>query len=227
MEVKDAQSHSFGQLIAYLIPGFIALCGLGRLSPTIHHWLQMPAGDSNSIGGLLFGTLAAFGCGLVINALRWHIVDPLHYLSGVPRKSWDYSLLPEQIAACRYLVVHQFRYYECYANTMVAIAVATAGVMATSHSTSAVEVGGFLLVQGLLWSASRRTLKNYHLRIAAFLNRPLEARTNPIPEPIRIDPPRPTRYKEVSESTIRRRILIPLLFRRPAAGRFGLDDHNH
>lgn len=223
--MKDAPSHSFGQLIAYLVPGFIGLCGLGRLSPTIHHWLQMPAGDAVSIGGLLFGTLAAFGCGLVINALRWHIVDPLHYLSGVPRKSWDYSLLPEQIAACRYLVAHQFRYYECYANTMVAIAVSSAAVVATTQSTTAFGVGAFLLVQSLLWSASRRTLKNYHLRIAAFLNRP-QGGPNPVPEPKWIDPPRPTRYKELSESTTRRRIFIPLLFRRRTAGRLGPNDHN-
>lgn len=225
--MQENSPHNFGQLIAYLVPGFVALCGLARISPTIHAWLYEGTTQSATVSGFLFSTLAAVACGLVINALRWHLVDPLHYLSGVPRKSWDYSLLPQQIAACRYLVVHQFRYYESYANTMTAIAL-TGVITVATERVSVSQVVAFLAVQGLLWSASRRTLANYHLRIAQFLSRDA-GNTTPVisgEQANTIDPPPVSRYKGMQAHAARRRVVIPVFFRRRAPGRYGLDDHN-
>ena len=167
--MKEVNSNNFGLLIAYLIPGFITLIGVARISPTVDAWLRAGADEVPTVSGFLFGTLAAIAAGLVINAIRWHTVDPLHYASGVPRKRWDYPRLADQVAAFQYLVANQFRYYECYANTMVAIAFSSAVWFATADSIDATAVAAFLAIQFVLWSASRRTLLNYHRRIGAFL----------------------------------------------------------
>ena len=211
--MKEINSNNFGLLIAYLVPGFVALWGIGIVSPTVANWLTVNPDASPTIGGFLFGTIAAVAAGLVVNAIRWHIVDPLHYASGVPRKNWDYSKLPQQMAAFQFLVSNQFRYYECYANMMVAFAFTSAIWMGSTANISGNVVAVFLCVELVLWNASRRTLKNYHLRIAAFL-RQLDAPQHREPESV-IDPRRFDRY--TGRSTVRRRVIFPFLVRRRPA----------
>lgn len=209
--MKDVNSSNFGLLIAYLVPGFITLTGLARISPTVNGWLTSGANEVSTVSGFLFGTLAAVAAGLVINAIRWHTVDPLHYASGVPRKSWDYSRLPEQILAFQYLVSNQFRYYECYANTMVAIAFSSAVWFATTDPVDPAMVAAFFTIQFILWSASRRTLLNYHRRIGAFLSEQ-DSESQPLAETI--DQSVPSWYTQRVAIRRYRKIIFPFVIRR-------------
>ena len=174
--MKDVNSGNFGLLIAYLIPGFIALFGVAHLSPTLSTWLSTTPVSGPTMSGFLFSTFAATGAGLVVNAVRWHLVDPIHYVTGVPRKTWDYPRLPNQVQAFQFLITNQFRYYECYANTMVSVAFAVGVWLTTSSVLTAEFCATILVIEFVLWSASRRTLSNYHRRIAAFLDH-LDSRT--------------------------------------------------
>lgn len=183
--MKEIHSGNFGLIIAYLVPGFIALWGAARFSVSLQEWLGAAPDTVPTLAGFLFGTLAAIAAGLIVNAVRWHLVDPLHYASGVPRRNWNYSQLPAQVEAFRYLVTAQFRYYECYANTMVAISFTFAAIAATT-GVSREGVAAFLAVELVLWSASRRTLLNYHQRVAAFLGS--LGKEPPDSQPISIDP---------------------------------------
>jgi len=198
--MKDVNSNNFGLVIAYLVPGYVVLIGLGRVSAVIGHWLATSPDASTTISGFMFGTLAAVGAGLIVNAIRWHVVDPLHYASGVPRKIWDYPTLPHQVSTFQYLVDKQFRYYECYANMMVAISLSSAIWFATSASVDLVLVALFIAIQLVLWSASRRTLLNYHSRVAVFLRHHTGRSDGSIET---IDPP--TRNCYTSTSMVRRR----------------------
>lgn len=191
LRMREIHSGNFGLLIAYVVPGFIALWGAARFSDTVREWLAVSPGSAPTVAGFLFGTLAAVAAGLIVNAVRWHLVDPLHHVSGVPRKNWDYSRLPAQVEAFRYLVAAQFRYYECYANTMVAIAFTFVAIAATggvSRETAAM----FLAVELVLWFSSRKTLLNYHRRVESFLGGLEENPTRPLEFPI--DPPARTWY---------------------------------
>ena len=177
--MKDVNSSNFGLLIAYLIPGFIALFGVAHLSPTVSRWLSTTPVNGSTMSGFLFSTFAATAAGLVVNAVRWHLVDPLHYASGVPRKTWDYPRLSNQVQTFQFLIANQFRYYECYANSMISIAFAVGVWLTTSPVPPPEFCATFLVIEFVLWSASRRTLSNYHRRIAAFLDHLDSPTTNP------------------------------------------------
>lgn len=169
--MKDVNSNNFGLLIAYLVPGFLALYGIRKIAPTIDDWLSANPHSSPTISGFLFGTIAALSTGMIINAIRWHVVDPLLYATGVTRKPWEYPRLAEEVPAFQFLITNQFRYYECYANSMVAIGISAAALLAGGEQTSTLLWVVFVLVQLVLWSASRRTLGNYNSRIASYLQR--------------------------------------------------------
>lgn len=174
--MKDVNSSNFGLLIAYLVPGAITLWGLSYVSPTVNSWFSVSAESTPTIGGFLFGTVAAIATGLLVNAIRWHTVDPLHFATGVPRKCWDYPRAPDHVPALQFLVANQFRYYECYANSAVAIALAATIWLRAGDRPSPWLLLGIATLELLLWSASRRTLCNYHRRINAFLANTLEPR---------------------------------------------------
>lgn len=165
----DVSSHNFGLLIAYIVPGFVVLLGISCHSETVRLWLGADPSANQTIGGFLHSTVAAVGAGMLINAVRWHTVDLLHHLTGVPKKNWDYSQLPERIDAFRFLVGNQFRYYEFYSNTFVASAIAFTAWAITQKSVPAWLVICFLSGEIVLWSASRRTLSHYLCRTESFL----------------------------------------------------------
>lgn len=200
--MKEVHSGNFGLLIAYVVPGFVALWGVGSFSETVRSWFAADRTAAPTVGGFLFGTLAAIAAGLVVNAVRWHLVDSLHFATGVPAKNWDYSKLPQRVEPFRYLVSTQFRYYECYANLLVAIAFTFGVTVATSGIPGTPVLAGLCAVEFVLWSASRRTLLRYHQRIAAFLGECELRGTEPPDSANWIDPPAQQWY-------IRRMILPP------------------
>jgi hypothetical protein len=171
--MKEISNSNFGILIAYLVPGFVTLVGVGRFIPVVRESLMVSSASAPTVEGFLFVTLAAIGLGLLVNAVRWQIIDNLHYWTGVPRRSWDYSMLPDRIGAFQYLVANQFRYYECYSNLVVAVGASHGSAELAGHATwSERTIVAVILV--ILWNASRKTLANYHSRIGAFLTAGLQ-----------------------------------------------------
>jgi len=57
--MREVNTQSFGYIIAFLLPGFIILVGLAQTSPTVAKWLGASGTDAPTIGGFLYGTLAA------------------------------------------------------------------------------------------------------------------------------------------------------------------------
>lgn len=169
--MKDVNANNFGLLIAYIVPGFVCLQGVALFSPTVREWLGSAPQSAPTVSGFLYATVAAVGVGLIVNAVRWHTIDLLHHLSGVPRRNLDYSQLSERIAAFQFLVLNQFRYYEFYSNMMVAGAFSFAAWIVAGDEVEWLQFLVFGGAEVLLWSASRRTLVNYHARIEALLGR--------------------------------------------------------
>src|SRR5581483_11753850 len=119
----DTSSRQFGLLVAYLLPGFIALAGIARIVPAVARWLQ-PTVDQGStgLGPPVYAVLAATALGMVLSCFRWILIDHLHEWTGIRRPLWDVDRLEARLDAFNALVEFHYRYYQFYANTLIAVA---------------------------------------------------------------------------------------------------------
>lgn len=172
----DHPSKNFGILIAYVLPGFITLWGLATKFETVHVWLSGTGSHGLAVGGVLYVTAASIAIGMVINAVRWLIIDPVLHLSGLSRPDWDAAQLPGRLPEFERLVEDHFRYFQFYANTALGSLIAfTAWRLSPSDAYGLgiwPEIGLVILAIVLLL-ASRDALSRYYHRI----NRLLEDRT--------------------------------------------------
>ncbi|MCK4341624.1 MAG: hypothetical protein KAY37_07875 [Phycisphaerae bacterium] len=172
--MREVSGQNFGFLIAYVLPGFVSLWGVSHFSPTVRGWLvasSVTAGNSATVGGFLYVTLASVAAGLTASTIRWAVIDSLHHWTGINRPAWDDSKLQERLGAFEALVENHYRYYQFYANMLVAMLWLVAARLAAS-GRCVTELDpldcGILAVGLLYWAGSRDTLRNYYTR-AAFL----------------------------------------------------------
>lgn len=172
--MRDITSQNFGLLIAYVIPGMLALWGLAQICPPVDVWLHstwMTTGDPATVGGFLYLLLGSIASGLTVSTLRWLAIDRIHQWTGLRRPGWDDSKLQDKLAAFEALVDNHYRYYQFYSNGLVALIFVFAARMV--HSGRCVcdldrIDGGILFLFLVYWAGSRDTLRNYYTR-AAFL----------------------------------------------------------
>lgn len=120
MPTREAPINDFGLIIAYVLPGLLALHGAGYFFAPIHLLID-PSRQQPSVAGFLLVTLASIGFGLLMSTVRWLVIDSLHHRTGVLPTSWDFSKLQENIGAFDLLVSYQYRYYQFYGNGLVAL----------------------------------------------------------------------------------------------------------
>lgn len=175
--MEELTARNFGLAIAYLIPGFVALCGVGTMSPAVHAWLV--GSPEPSVGGFLYVTLRSAAAGMTISAVRWAIIDSLLHRTGLSRPVWDDSKLAEKLSAVEFLVENYYRYYQFYANTLVAMTFWYAAwrLSSASHTTPFGWVDfGVLFIGVVFLAGSRDTLRKYYERATLLLgNRESEA----------------------------------------------------
>lgn len=169
--MKETSVTDFGLLIAYLLPGAIGLFGLGQISPGIETWLGTAALTSVTVGGFLMATLVAVGVGLLASTVRWLIVDPFHHRTGIKPPTWDFARLAERIEAYEYLIEVHYRYYQFYANSLVAMCFAYAAWRSRAGYGLTPRLSDVALFAVLLLfvAASRDTLKKYYVRTGSLL----------------------------------------------------------
>jgi len=81
--VRESPPLNFGLIIAYLVPGFVALWGASYHSPTVRAWLAADPSSSPTVGGLFYGTLASISAGMVVTAFRWALIDSIHHRTEI------------------------------------------------------------------------------------------------------------------------------------------------
>ena len=96
--MKDLTTGNFGILIAFVLPGAVALLGVSYFSPAVEAWLDGAASASPTIGGFLYLTLAAVAAGLTASTVRWMVIDTIHHCTGIPRPQWDFSRFDQKVA---------------------------------------------------------------------------------------------------------------------------------
>ena len=163
-------NQSFGLVIAYVIPGFTSLWGLAHYSPTLRHWLS-GSPSAPTVAGFLYVTLASIAAGLTISAVRWLLIDQLHEWTGLRRPTWKVHQIQANLAALKLLIEDHYRFYQFYANTLVASTFAFAARRFDSGLGSGFELRDllFFLVAVVLFIGSRDTLRKYYERTADLL----------------------------------------------------------
>jgi|KBSSwiStaDraftv2_1062776.scaffolds.fasta_scaffold36808_3 hypothetical protein len=170
---KDG-SINFGALIAFLLPGFLALWGISFSSPEVAAWMaKSSTSDSATVGGFLYATLASLALGLVISAARWVVIDQLLYsVGGLERPNVSFAKLKDEkvLSAFREAIENHYRYYQYYSHSCIAIAAAFA--YALMHGSECPPLGfliGVPVVVFMLLLAARNELKRFWLRAREIL----------------------------------------------------------
>jgi len=158
-------------MIAYVLPGFIALAGMAPLFPAVARWLRPVAQGDLGLGPPLYAVLAATAIGLIVSCFRWILVDHLHHWMGVRRPVWDDSQLDQVLGGFDYLVQSHFRYYEFCGNTLLA-ALWSYGLNRALGTLPYLDPGtdvGVAVVSLVLFIASRDALTNYYTRTSRLI----------------------------------------------------------
>ncbi len=170
--MNPVSTDNFGLLIAYLVPGFVSLLGVSLFSETVQAWLGIVPLSSPTVGGFLYVTLASIAAGLIVSAVRWTTVDRLHHHTGIPEPTWNFARLPATLPAFMILVENHYRYYQFYANMLVAAAFCYLAYLFAWSVLPGQDLpldAGFLGIEVVLLLGSRDTLRKYYTRGAALL----------------------------------------------------------
>ena len=166
--MRPLTSETFGLLIAYLIPGLIVLRGLSRLVPELGTWIGTSDWECQTFGGFLNLTVASVGTGLTASTVRWLVIDPIHFWTGVPRPAWNMADFHSRTAGLQVLIEAYYRYYQFYSNSLVALLFAAVAWWLTAPFTWM----SLLIVVGLaalFFAGSRNTLAKYGRQVDGLL----------------------------------------------------------
>ena len=173
--VTDAVGKYFGLVIAYVIPGFIALWGMRPYVPTLDAWLtpseSLPAG----IESVVFVTLLAIGAGMTASAARWLFIDSIHHAMGLRRPQWNDSALAANLAAFESLVDAHYRFYQFHANAIIAIVIWYVLTLVSggfAHGTSVTWTLVAASTIAMFFATSRNNLSQYYRRASRLLGEP-------------------------------------------------------
>jgi len=161
-------TDSFGFLIAYLIPGFLLLWGLGPSVPLFREWLSMPTAAAPTVGSFLFATIASMAAGLLLSAIRWAIVDRLYHRTGIPEPRWNFAAISDRLPAFEGIVTNHYRFYQAYSNALVALLIVYIVSLGTRRGEEIALLSWddvlFVVVASILILASRDCLRKYYAR---------------------------------------------------------------
>jgi hypothetical protein len=161
----DNLNRQFGLIVAYLLPGFIALAGIAPLIPVVSSWLQ-PLSQGIGIGPPLYALLAATAMGMVVSCFRWLLIDAIHSVTGITPPVLNYGALEQRLESFNFIVESHYRYYQFYANALISILFAY-GVNRLLKTSSLLGFGtdlGVFILCAVLFTGSRDALSKYRTR---------------------------------------------------------------
>lgn len=164
--MQSVTNDTFGPLVAYLIPGATALLGLSPFLPPVQVWFAGTPGSAPTIGGFLYLTVASLALGMILNAVRWVVLDSLHARTGLPSPPADFSRLGANVEAMRLLIEIHYKHYQFHANMFIATGVAWCAYRTAAGwttPTGPIDLAALVLAP-IFFATSRDTLRKYHER---------------------------------------------------------------
>lgn len=166
--MKQVNPANFGLLIAFVLPGFIALWGVEPWSPVIATWLRGTSAEGATVGGFLYVTVASVGVGQIVSTIRWLLIDSLHHATGIPQPELKFNRLNDAVAGLEQLIEMHYRHYQWHANGLIAVSFCCLmRSAATDVSATLLLLGGGINV--VLFVGSRDTLRKYYRRTEELL----------------------------------------------------------
>lgn len=171
--VNSLSTQNFGLVIAYLLPGFVALWGVSYFSPTVDAWISASQQNAPTVAGFMYVTLASLAAGVTVSAVRWAIIDQLHHFTGIRPPPWKFGNLEGKLQGYITLIENHYRYYQFYSNMFVAaafsfVAKAISGGLRPSITPWATIA--FLALELVFFAGSRDTLRKYYARTQQLLS---------------------------------------------------------
>jgi hypothetical protein len=167
--MKDSLHRVFGYVIAYVLPGYVALWGVAAAIPDLRDWVAFSPQDQPETVRFLAAVLGSLGTGLVVSAVRCGLVDLFHHRTGLPQPKVDFRVLEQQLSAYLLAVEHNYRYYQFYANTAVSVPFAAAAYWGFGGTLSLAALCALAALEVVLLLASRDSLRRFYRRTAEIL----------------------------------------------------------
>jgi hypothetical protein len=170
VQFKDVTSTSFGLLVAFLLPGVVALFSLSfwyeSAADAFHTFLT----DASNVGLFFFLLLGALALGLVVSAVRWFVYEVL--LTRLPRfneskpteAEWQRMAEQDRFVAFRAAVDETYRYHQFFGGlTLTAPALFAGWVISlgSGYITRGVLIAGFVALELLLAVAALIAFRSY------------------------------------------------------------------
>jgi hypothetical protein len=170
----------FGLVIAYVLPGLVAVVGFSPMSQTIQGWLKASQLVDPGVSGFLLLVTSSTGVGLVVGCIRWCTVDQLMRVLGVKRPEWDDSQLHEKLQAYDLIIQHHYRYYQFYAAVLIVLpfSYVSLRIAGTPSSLGYATDALLLFIEVTLFAGSMDTLAKYHQRALKLLGPQLSSKEN-------------------------------------------------
>lgn len=168
--VDDLTGRGFGLIIAYVLPGYIALIGLSPFSELVRSWLTAALSADTGVAGFLHLTTASLCLGMLGGCFRWMVVDTVIAWTGLRRPVWDDQRLTERLSAFNLIVEHHYRYYQFYGSTLLILpAVYWANRQAGHPLLGPWTDAAFVVTEAVLLAAARDALQTYFRRALLLL----------------------------------------------------------
>lgn len=114
---------NFGLIIAYILPGMVAVYGLRYLSPRLDALWSTLEGGQVVLGPLILIGVSALAVGLIVSSFRVVVLEPILYRTGIPKKSIKYKKIasPENRELFGQMVENVYRYEQFYGNVLLSL----------------------------------------------------------------------------------------------------------
>ena len=164
----DQLDKNFGLLIAFGLPGFLVFTQLPPQLMTPLASFMVQTGEP-SIGGFLYTLIGSIGCGIILSAIRWMLVDSAIHWTGVRKPKLNFRSMDTKLQAFSLLVEHNYRFYQFYSNSLVAILMLVGMRFRTDGCPSPEAFFWLGLLCIVLAAASRDCLVRFYQRASLVL----------------------------------------------------------
>ena len=130
--MTSASPLDFGHLIAFLVPGFVALFAITYISPEAKVIFEKSLETGSGVGAELGIGLFSIGIGVTIGAIRDMILDQIQFHTGVVKHDLNWSKLSDKkTAAFDRAVNNTYRFAQFYGNMFIATLILVASRIIT------------------------------------------------------------------------------------------------